>query len=469
MNSIRRRLVSHYVVVILVTVLALEGAFLGAVRLYYYGTADRSLANRVAVSASLSGKYLPGYTLGDKAHAIIDGLDEPGLRVEVIDITGQVVLNSDGFAPAVVSPTADVRAALRGGTATWLGRDPETGERLLAATSPLYEGTQLIGALRFVGSAESLHRSLMAVAWGALAVGTLVVILAFALGFYLARSIITPVEDLTAVAAELAAGRYEVRAQVRRDDEIGRLAGTLNRMSVEIMRSDQSKRDFLSSVSHELRTPLTSIKGWSETILSGAGDPQEVQQGLEIIDRETDRMIGLVDELLDFSRLASGRVTLHTGSVDISQLVTQVAQQYARRSASAGVSVSTALPSEPLRCIADGDRLRQVLINLLDNAVKFTPAGGTVRISAEQSATAVTLTVADSGSGIALTDVSRVTERFFKANVNAPGSGVGLSVVDEIVRLHGGRLDVSSALGRGTTITVTIPTVADDGSLTTGS
>ncbi|MHB8926576.1 MAG: HAMP domain-containing sensor histidine kinase [Bacillota bacterium] len=293
-------------------------------------------------------------------------------------------------------------------------------------------------------------------------------------------------EELTGVAAQLTGGHYEVRAVRRGDDEIGRLADTLNRMSAEIMKSDQVKKDFLSNISHELRTPPTAIKGWTETILAGPpSDRLETRQGLEVIAHETNRLIGLVEELLDFSRLQSGRVTLDLRPVDVGRLVGEVVRQFAARAREGGLELSTEVPgdvpAEGLRCLADGDRLRQVLINLVDNAVKFTGPGGSVLVSvrpgrdvpavageptvADRSTAAdepigaggLTIAVSDTGCGISPDDLPRVTGKFYKADSKKPGSGLGLSIVHEIVRLHGGRLTVASELGQGTMATVWLP------------
>ena len=269
----------------------------------------------------------------------------------------------------------------------------------------------------------------------------------------------------------------------RGDDEIGHLADTLNRMSAEIMKSDQVKKDFLSNISHELRTPLTAIKGWSETILAGPpGDRLETRQGLEVIAHETNRLIGMVEELLDFSRLQSGRVTLDLRPVHVGRLVDEVVRQFAARAREGGLELgadvragvasdvpagaSESAPARALRCLADEDRLRQVLINLIDSAVKFTPPGGSVPVEVrvevwpgadvaraadgpnaadEPTATdepaaadGLTIAVSDTGCGISPDDLPHVTGKFYKADNKRPGSGLGLSIVDEILRLHGG-------------------------------
>ncbi len=236
------------------------------------------------------------------------------------------------------------------------------------------------------------------------------------------------------------------------------------------MKSEQVKKDFLSNISHELWTP------W---------------QGLEVIAHETNRLIGLVEELLDFSRLQSGRVTLNLRLVDVGRLADEVMRQFAARAREGGLElraeVPADVPAEALGCVADEGRLRQVLINLVDNAVKFTGPGGLVRVSVRPGmdanlpsasrargsaptaaggptaadelagAGSLTITVSDSGCGISPDDLPRVTGEFCKADSKKPGSGLGLSIVDEIVRLHGGQVRIDSEPGRGTTVAVWLP------------
>ena len=217
------------------------------------------------------------------------------------------------------------------------------------------------------------------------------------------------------------------------------------------------KNEFLSSVSHELRTPLTAIKGWSETLQSVPNDRELTERGLTVIGREAGRLGGLVEELLDFSRMESGHIVLHRRELDILAELEEAAFLFRDRAARAGMRLEYFGGEDLPPVWGDPDRLRQVFVNLLDNAVKYSRAGDRIRIEAAAMPDGVQIVVSDTGIGIAPEELPRVRQKFYQTDPSNPGSGIGLSLVDEIVRLHGGRLDIDSEPGVGTTVTVTLP------------
>jgi len=237
----------------------------------------------------------------------------------------------------------------------------------------------------------------------------------------------------------------------------------------ELRRLETVRRDFIANVSHELRTPLTAIKGYAEMLLGPAGEKRDTAlRYLEIIDRHSERLGRLIDDLFALSDLEFGRAPLRRRAVAVSPAIVDVVQILGERASQGGLTLSTEI-SEGLPLVqADPDRLRQVLINLVDNAVKYTPEGGRVTISARPtklgSGDAVELAVADTGIGIPSQDLPRLTERFFRVDKTRSrdlgGTGLGLAIVKHIVQGHGGRLAIESTLGRGTTVIVTLPATA---------
>ena len=233
----------------------------------------------------------------------------------------------------------------------------------------------------------------------------------------------------------------------------------------ELRRLEVVRRDFVANVSHELRTPLTAIKGFAETLLGPAGDDRsQAVRFLTIIDRHAERLGRLIDDLLALSNLELGRAPVHPVPTSISPVVEEVLEIIAARHPNAGVAVKADVPPDCSEVLADGDGLRQVLINLVDNAVKYTEAGGRVVVGARLVSEAtgmVDITVADTGIGIPAHDQPRLTERFFrvdKARSRAlGGTGLGLAIVKYIVQAHGGRLAIESTLGKGTTVHVLLP------------
>jgi two-component system, OmpR family, phosphate regulon sensor histidine kinase PhoR len=234
----------------------------------------------------------------------------------------------------------------------------------------------------------------------------------------------------------------------------------------ELRRLETVRRDFVANVSHELRTPLTAIKGYAETLLGPAGESRETAlEFLQVIDRHSERLGRLIDDLLTLSDLEFGRTPLRLRAIPVHPVIDDVVQILGDRAAQQGLTLTTAVAPDTPDAHADGDRLRQVLIDLVDNAIKYTPEGGRVTIDARPATLdghpAVDLAVADTGIGIPSQDVPRLTERFFRVDRarsrELGGTGLGLAIVKHIVQAHGGRLTIESVLGQGTTVRVTLP------------
>ena len=249
-----------------------------------------------------------------------------------------------------------------------------------------------------------------------------------------------------------------MRLDTHNDDEIGQLCASINNMAEELSNAEQVKNDFISSVSHELRTPLTAIRGWGETLLSDDDlDPETRRKGMQVIMGETERLSQMVEELLDFSRIQGGRMVLTRENVDLAAELSDVVLMYTER---ARLENKTLLYEEPEGVIivyADRNRLRQVFINILDNAIKYSDGGDTVAVTLTTISGSAVISVADTGIGIAPEELPRVKDRFYKGKSSRRGSGIGLAVADEIINMHGGSLKLNSRKGEGTTVTITLP------------
>jgi len=237
----------------------------------------------------------------------------------------------------------------------------------------------------------------------------------------------------------------------------------------ELRRLEVVRRDFVANVSHELRTPLTAIKGYAETLLGAAGDDRKIaRRFLTVIDRHSERLGRLIDDLLTLSDLELGRTPLMLGEVNVATAVDDVLQILSDTAQRSEVRIRAQVAPETPPVLADGDRLRQVLINLVDNAIKYTPAGGevVVRIGLARPPRApatVEIAVADTGVGIPTQDLPRLTERFFRVDKarsrELGGTGLGLAIVKHIVQAHHGELEITSAVGQGTTVSAYLPSV----------
>ena len=304
-------------------------------------------------------------------------------------------------------------------------------------------------------------------------IGTLILLIAFVfvviMGIiifsnrFFIRSIITPVKEINEATKLIAQGNLDVRIEKQYNDEIGDLADSINTMATEIAAADKMKNDFISTISHELRTPLTSIKGWGETLTLGNQDNVDplTQRGLKVIVSEAGRLEGFVEELLDFSRLQSGRMKLRLAKTDILAELEETLFTFIERALREGYDVRTSIPEVPSVANADANRLKQVFMNILDNALKYSRPGSKIFVKAgfvkRESKDFVQIIIADQGCGISAEDLPHVKEKFYKANVSVRGSGIGLAVTNEIVSLHGGTLDIDSVEGKGTLVTILLP------------
>ncbi len=464
-GGLKRQVVSRFIVVVLLTLLLVETLLVLAVRQYYYSSVETVLEKHASVSLSFYSKYTSLFytTFKQNLNDMIVKFAHESAELEIIDKEGNVLMTSSGFVPgSEVRKTSDVRHAVNGESGTWIGHHPVTGEKVMAVSTPIAYNGQTLAVLRYVTSLAEVDRVLLRLLLLSIGMGLIVLVVVFLVSLSFAGSLVKPIKRITAASAEMARGRFDVRVDESERNEIGELAKTLNFMASEIVRSEGLKSDFISSISHEIRTPLSSIKGWSETIVTGdMQDEQETRQGLGIISRETDRLIGLVEELLDFSRLDQKRIALDMRSVPIVAVLEEVVLQLRSKADKKKLLV---LPpaglGDELRGVAvagDPNRLKQVLLNLVDNAIKFSRVSGTITLAIERAGLEAVVSVADNGIGIDPEQLPRIEAKFYQVNPLAEGTGLGLSICREIVSLHGGRLEFASEPGQGTTVTLALP------------
>jgi len=276
----------------------------------------------------------------------------------------------------------------------------------------------------------------------------------------LARSVYVPIRRVTNAAEEIARGNYEQEVPVDGPEEVKGLAKSFNQMSKQVKHSQQMLRDFVADVSHELRSPLTSIKGFAQAMVDGTAKGKEAQlKAATVIEDESKRMMRLVEELLEFSRLESGQIAMVKEPVDLKELLQQCYEIFLMQAEEKGANLKTEF--EPLPpVIGDIDRLEQVFSNLLDNALKHTPAGGGVSIIARQpNPNFVEISITDTGPGIPAEQMRHVFERFYRADPSAgkAGAGLGLAIARQIVLAHRGDIMAKSTLGKGTEFVVKLP------------
>jgi signal transduction histidine kinase len=277
----------------------------------------------------------------------------------------------------------------------------------------------------------------------------------------LARSITRPLAQITAASEQMAQGNYEQQIPAYGGDEVSRLANAFNAMSRQVSRSHRTLRDFLANVSHELKTPLTSVQGFSQAMVDGSlTKPEDYSEAGRIINDEAVRMRGLVDDLLYLSQVEQGEFSVQLEDMSPNELLRATRERFERRAQQSGINLEVEAQETP-SIRADGRRLEQALANIVDNAVRHTPSGGSVILSSFAQNGHVQLSVHNTGSVIPQEALPHVFDRFFQADPAGASAdantGLGLAITKEIVQAHGGNVEAESTTEAGTRFTITLP------------
>ncbi|MBE6953905.1 MAG: HAMP domain-containing histidine kinase [Ruminococcaceae bacterium] len=463
-RGIKRRWLTNNLSLIALFLLIAAVVFVAMVHNFFYSNLSSLLVTRANASASMFQTYINKseneFFDGAKRYTA-DFVDKDKMEFEVIGLSGYVISSSSssiltGFRPG----TPDVAEALATQkTVPYTGVDSLTGERVMSVSAPVFLASgELIGTIRYVTGLSVVTRGITELTL--VAIGVIAIIFFFVIfsNRYFIRSIVNPIREINETTKRIAAGEYGITIEKTFNDEIGELADSINFMSSETQRSIMIKNDFISSVSHELRTPLTAINGWTETLLHSEGLDKISQRGLSVILRESNHLREMVEELLDFSRIESGRLVINRTHIDLKAELEDTIIMFEQRLAQDKLHVVyTDNCDDEVILLGDRSRLRQVFVNIIDNARKYSPPDATIDISIEERGEMVAVIIADHGSGISAVDLPHVKQKFYKGNANKPGSGIGLAVSDEIIQMHKGELLIESTEGEGTTVTILLP------------
>lgn len=459
MRSIRTRLAVNFIFIILITVILLEALILNVVRQNYYKNLENNLYNQIKTSADIYYRYFSDATLNDNVLNNVDTYwKQVPAQVQIINGSGVVLMDSIGVMPSDVSKMPDVKGALAGKTGKWIGKVDYDNELVMAVSCPLKSRDGTVGVLRFITSLREVNGDISRISLIFMWIGIIAVLVSGFISILLSSTIVGPLQEITSAAEKMASGNFKTRTIKKYDDEIGKLSDTLNYMADEIVNREQLKNDFVSSVSHELRTPLTSIKGWAVTLREGSmGDAELLSDGLEIIEKESDRLTVMVEELLDFSKFVSGKITMVKDEVDVEELVKQLRTQLLPRAERENINFKAFAEEQLPKLVTDKNRLKQVFINILDNSFKFTPAGGNVIFRVIHKDNKLVFIIKDTGCGISSEDLPRIKEKFYKGKNSKSRNGIGLSICDEIIKLMNGTFEITSETGKGTKTVITLP------------
>ena len=425
--------------VILAAVVAVSGV---SIHNYYYSAVKEVLNNQASTVDGMMIRYSENTVTSNfytEIRSYVESFpDKNMIELMAIDLNGNVVLTSSGF--------------------SYSSRNLPDYTKVMAVTRMVTPVNSEFSAMRFVVSMEKVDQAIrnLVLMIGAVALAVLALVLVS--GLFFLKSIVKPVREIGIAARQIASGDFKSRINSPSDDEIGALCTTINFMADELENTEKMKNEFISSVSHELRTPLTAIRGWAETLLDTDNyDAATLKKGMRVISAETERLSGMVEELLDFSRIQNGRFSLVFQKLDLLAELGEAVLMYTEKAKREGIQILYSEPDMLPIIYGDKNRLRQVFINVIDNAVKYSDPGGTVRIEAFARDGDIFISVADAGCGIAPEDLPKIKTKFYKANHTRRGSGIGLAVADEIIQMHKGSIDIESTLGVGTTVLIRLP------------
>ena len=465
--SIRLRLTLWYVSLLAVILITFSGALYAVLSLSLFNEVDRSLESRSAevsnsLSTTLEVQTEPRVFIlrgGRLTLPTADAFSTPGVFVQITTLDGVALTRSDNLGAQTLAVSSDALTQVTNGDSVYsnLTRDRAP---LRMYVVPLSVRGQVIAAVVVAESLQGANDTLRQLAILLVAGIVLALVIASIVGFILAGTALAPIDRITQTAQTIAHSNDLSRRidEKPRNDEVGRLAGTFNEMLGRIEELFRAQQRFVADVSHELRSPLTAIRGNLDLLRRGAmQDPEARQTALSAVDSEASRMQRLVVDLLMLAQADAG-VEIQKQVIELDTLLLDVYRQVRLTSPMAKVILGG---EDQLRINGDPDRLKQLFLNLMDNAIKYTPSGGQVTLSFGREGDCALVSVADTGVGIPERDLAKIFDRFYRVDKararEKGGTGLGLSIVKWIVDQHDGKIDVTSQVGKGTIFTVRLP------------
>lgn len=465
LRGLRQRWIMNTVMPVFAVLMLIVILFSAGISNYYYRSMRDGMEKQAQALAGafeeyfMDGGWAGYYKKAEQSAAAFE--DKERIELQFISSSGRIQVSSTSSLTTGTFPgTDDISQAIAQNRMTpFQGRDPETGESILAVSHPLTFNGQVQGVIRFVTSLRLVSRQVRLAVLAVCLVAALCMGMVIVSNLIFINNVVEPVAVVSEATKRISAGGYGFQVENKYTDELGVLVDNINDMSLKIGQNEKMKSEFISSVSHELRTPLTAINGWGETILEDlSGDPVQLRRGLRIIVNESRRLSNMVEELLEFSKMEDGRFTLRVEEVDLQAELEDAIFTYQELFRQEGITLEYAVgkgdfPSIP----GDSERLKQVFCNVLDNASKHGGAGGRIVASISREAGRQAVRVRDFGPGIPEAELPFIKQKFYKGSSKARGSGIGLAVCDEIVKLHGGTFTIGNAIGGGAEVVVSLP------------
>ncbi|MDR2570102.1 MAG: HAMP domain-containing histidine kinase, partial [Oscillospiraceae bacterium] len=383
------------------------------------------------------------------------------IEMQFLNSDGSIMISSSAMTSGTSPGSPDVTMALDSGQiSTWVGRRTATGERIMAASAPMiYADGEVIGIMRYVTSLRLVDRQVFLNILVVVAVGLVVLAMVFVLNIVFLRFVITPVSEITKMSQRIAEGSYGIQINNAYSDEIGDMVESINEMSLKIAQTEKIQTEFISSISHELRTPLTAITGWGETLAYSEELDDDSKRGIAIMLKEARRLTKMVEELLEFTMIEDGRFTLNIAQVDISAELEDAIFTFRELLHQDELEFDYHHDLDEIVMIpGDPNRLKQVFFNIFDNALKYGREGKRIEVYIGMIDEHIVITIRDFGPGVEEDELDNIKMKFYKgSNSKERGSGIGLAVCEEIIKYHGGSIELTNAEDGGFLVTVILP------------
>lgn len=466
-GGLRRRWLVNSIVPVIVLLFLISALVSVAFADNYYSGAKSTLEAKATAGTEYFNTYvMTSYDEYYRSAALYAATFDSAERMELqfLNAEGKVEISTRSLTAGTFPGTKDIVSALQSGeVSTFTGRDPATNERILSVSSLLKFNGGVVGLMRLTTSMRNVDSQVVMTVLVIVAITMAVIFLIIMSSLLFINKVVEPVSAVSDAAKRISGGSYGIQIPNPYSDEMRELVDNVNDMSVKIGQNEKLQSEFVSSVSHELRTPLTAINGWGETLLSDVDEDdaaaESLRRGLQIICKESKRLSNMVEELLDFSKMADGRFTLQIDVTDLQAELEDAIYTYRELFKQDGITLNYTSGQELYEQPIDGDaeRLKQVFCNVLDNARKHGGSGKRIDTHLERKGSQYVITIRDYGPGIPKDELPFVKQKFYKGSSKVRGSGIGLAVCDEIIRLHGGKLDIGNARGGGTVVTIRLP------------
>lgn len=461
-KSLKFSLILYYLLIFIGFVLFYMIFTYFSLRTYYYNNLENLMLSQSKFSVEIYESSISRYSISEVVfNERFEFLNNIDGQVQLLNNSGELFYDSTGSSTVgevIIRPENMLSAE---GDYKF---ENDISSGILTLNYPIKVNNNQIGVLRTITDTKGVKRDIAKQMQVFVLLGLFSLFAWMLLLYYFADKLLRPINKLTSLASKLSDGQYNQKSNMEYDGEIGELAKTMDELSANIIKKEEIKTDFISSVSHELRTPLTSIKGWALTLQDFEIDQETRKEGLMIIEQEADRLSEMVEDLLDFSRFTSPSFTLTKTEFDIVPVVKNIVNQMNPRTKEKRISLIFDTNVDSAIIVGDNNRLKQVFINLIDNAIKFTLEDGSIIVSINKNdeLNEMFFEVVDTGIGISEEDIELVTTKFYKGTSKGSNTGLGLSIAEEIIIKHGGKLEIQSKLGEGTTIRFNIPLGGSD-------